>query len=669
MSIRVRLIVSLLLVGLIPILIAVFENNRSMAQLDDLAIRSSQAALEEMGRMAIRDKALATGQQVELYLRYNPGIDLSDATALEADSGLAALAVQPVGQTGYTAVFDATGVTHFHVNPEVVGMDMSTLADTLPEFWAIFSASLDGSFSEGYYDWEDADGRIRRKFMAVAPVGDTLLRTAATTYIDEFVEVFQPVQAMRVELERTTALVRSRFILIAIVVGLVGAGVVFLVGLQLTAPLREMAMAASRVMEGEWDAISPSSRQDELGTLSRVLHAMALRVRELVRGLEQQVAERTADLKRRTVELERLTRNLEVAADQSRRHASRLEASAQVARTVASVLDPDKLLRQVVGLIADRVGFYHVGIFLLDETGQYALLRAANSEGGQRMLARSHRLRVGEQGIVGYVTATGRPRIALDVGADAAHFDNPDLPLTRSEMALPLVARGHILGALDVQSMEQAAFDDEDVAVLQTLVDQIAIALDNARLLEESRNVLREVQRTQAQYTVQAWRRRQARQPARAIEYTRPGVPPLGDQPLLEVDRVAATGETFVTTGDGDGQTQASLVVPLKLHGQTIGVLGFQETEPGRVWTTDEVALTEVIADEIAQVLESARLFEDTQRRAWRERAAGQITAQIRASVSVEDILQTAAGELGRALGVSRAIVRLDVGRASNDGH
>jgi GAF domain-containing protein len=306
---------------------------------------------------------------------------------------------------------------------------------------------------------------------------------------------------------------------------------------------------------------------------------------------------------------------------------------------------------------------------MLDEIGRYAVLRAANSVGGQRMLARGHRLRVGEQGIVGYVTGTGRPRIALDVGADAVHFVNPDLPHTRSEMALPLAVRGRVIGALDVQSEEPAAFDDEDVAVLGTLADQIAVALDNARLFEESQASLRDMQAVQAQYTRQAWRAFSTQQEARTIEYTRSGVAPLGDQLLPElvlspvevVDRVSRVGEAVVTSGDGDSQTPASLIVPLKLYGQTIGVLGFQETEPGRLWAGDEIDLVEAAAYEIAQVLESARLFEDAQQRAWREQTAGQITARVRASTGVEDILQTAAEELGRALGVSRAIVRLDV--------
>jgi GAF domain-containing protein len=425
--------------------------------------------------------------------------------------------------------------------------------------------------------------------------------------------------------------------------------------------------AAVQVAAGDLERAVEVEREDEVGVLANAFNSMTAQQRDLIGSLEERVAERTAALQQRTTDLEQLSHNLEDAVDQNRRRALRLEASAYVAHAVASVLDPAELLNQVVSLIADRVGFYHVSVFLLDETERYAVLRAANSVGGQRMLARGHRLRVGEQGIVGYVTGTGRPRIALDVGADAVHFANPDLPHTRSEMALPLVARGRILGALDVQSVEPEAFDKEDVGVLQTLADQIAVALDNARLFEESQVALRDVQAVQAQYTRQAWRAFSTQQEARTIEYTRSGVAPLGDQLLPElvlspvevVDRVSRVGGAIVTSGGGDGQTPASLVVPLELYGQPIGVLGFQETEPGRVWTEDEIVLAEAAAYEIAQVLERARLFEQTQARARREALTRRITDRIRDAVDVDAMLKTAIQELGQALGAPRVYVRL----------
>jgi GAF domain-containing protein len=136
-------------------------------------------------------------------------------------------------------------------------------------------------------------------------------------------------------------------------------------------------------------------------------------------------------------------------------------------------------------LISKQFGFYHAGIFLLDERDEYAVLQAASSEGGRRMLERGHKLRVGEVGIVGHVASTGEPRVALDVGEDTAHFAHPDLPNTRSEMALPLKVQDRVIGVLDVQSTHEAAFSEDDVAVLQTMADQLATAIANARLFEQ----------------------------------------------------------------------------------------------------------------------------------------------------------------------------------------
>ncbi|MFL7791866.1 MAG: methyl-accepting chemotaxis protein [Anaerolineae bacterium] len=186
-------------------------------------------------------------------------------------------------------------------------------------------------------------------------------------------------------------------------------------------------------------------------------------------------------------------RQLSVRSRDLERRSVQLQAAAEVSRTAISVRDLDALLSQVTHLISKQFGFYHVGIFLLDESEEYALLQAANSEGGQRMLEKEHRLKVGEQGIVGYVTNVGEPRIVLDVGTDAVHFNNPLLSETRSEMALPLKLGGQVIGALDVQSREEGAFDEEDATVLQTMADQLAIAIENARLLQETRQTVHEL--------------------------------------------------------------------------------------------------------------------------------------------------------------------------------
>ena len=194
---------------------------------------------------------------------------------------------------------------------------------------------------------------------------------------------------------------------------------------------------------------------------------------------ERSWAENSRQLETRNRDLERLI--------------TQLKAAAKVSRAAMPVHDLDILLSQVTHVISETFGFYHVGIFLLDEKGEYAVLRAANSEGGRQMLASGHKLRVGQQGIVGYVTGTGRPRIALDVGADAVHFENPLLPDTRSEMALPLKVGERIIGALDVQSRQAAAYKEDDVMVLQMMADHLAVTIENGRLLSATQQTVHEL--------------------------------------------------------------------------------------------------------------------------------------------------------------------------------
>jgi len=362
------------------------------------------------------------------------------------------------------------------------------------------------------------------------------------------------------------------------------------------------------------------------------------RLRELNETLEQRVAERTRDLERRT---------------------RYLEATATVAREAAALLgDPQQLLTQVANLISGQFGFYHTGIFLLDANGEWAVLQAASSEGGLGLVARGHRLRVGEEGIVGYVTGRGEPRIALDVGKEAVFFDNPDLPDTRSEMALPLRARGKIIGALDVQSLEPAAFSNEDVAVLQTLTDQVAMAINSAQLFQQVQQSLEAERRAYSELSREAWRELVRTQSdlgfVRDEEGTRRVSGGAGEQ--------GSGGE-----GERGGQDSVGLAMPIKVRGQVIGVIDAHKSagERGsggaeeRGWTAEQTTLLEALADQLGAALESARLYRDAQRLATRERLTREITDRMRRVTSVEGIVQTAVDELFNVLGVSRTFVRL----------
>jgi GAF domain-containing protein len=407
---------------------------------------------------------------------------------------------------------------------------------------------------------------------------------------------------------------------VTVVVILVAAGAAVLVLRGVVTGVRLLSDSAGRLAAGRLEERAPVQGLEEFRFLARTFNNMAVELQQLYTGLERLVAQRTVDLARRT---------------------SQLEAAATVARRAAEIRDLDTLLNETVRLISDRFGFYHAGIFLIDEAGEYAALRAASSEGGQRMLARSHRLAVGRVGIVGTVAGTGQPRIALDVGKDAVFFDNPDLPLTRSEMALPLKVGERVIGVLDVQSMEPEAFTEEDVTVLQTMADQIALAIENARLLEESRRALEELKRLYGERAREAWWRVASSRPT-AYRYTGIEVEPLpAPVPLA---------------GEEDGRR---LAVPIRLWGQTIGSILLQRREEQPAWSSEERQLVEEIGEQIALALENARLLEETRRHAERDRMIADITSRVRASLDPEAVLRTAVRELGTVLGVDRVVVQM----------
>ena len=177
------------------------------------------------------------------------------------------------------------------------------------------------------------------------------------------------------------------------------------------------------------------------------------------------------------------------------RQAALLHAGARAAKSITTILDPEEIYRQTVDIICDEFGFYYAGIFLLDETGTMAVLKAGRGEAGLAMLAEDHKLKVGGNSMIGAAIAFHQARIALDVGEEAVRFQNPHLPETRSEMALPLIVGDSVLGAVTVQSDEEAAFTPADIVVLQTMADQLAIAINNARLHRQNQDLLREAER------------------------------------------------------------------------------------------------------------------------------------------------------------------------------
>ncbi len=417
----------------------------------------------------------------------------------------------------------------------------------------------------------------------------------------------------------------------------------------LTAPIRRLMAVAEAITSGNMNSRANIETEDEFGVLAGAINQMTSELQQNLTNLEQRVSERTRDLEKRS---------------------NQLQAVAEIGRAAATLRNIDELLSTVTRLISERFGFYHAGIFLLEEQNinrkdsvdekgvRYAVLRAANSEGGQRMLARGHKLRVGQQGIVGYVTGTGNPRITLDVGEDSKFFDNPDLPETNSEMALALKSGGKIIGALDVQSIQPNAFSREDAAIMQTLADLVAIAIENARLFRESNEALETSRRIYGEISRRSWM--EILNERAELSYTSLDYPSLGDN--LGQDRKSNEGddgEKGENIDSEESQGNYPLSLPIKVRETVIGYLDTFKPKESGGWTPEEYDMVTTIIEQLGVALESARLYEASQLQAERERLVGEVASRMRESLNVDAVLRTAVQELRQSLGISQVEVRL----------
>jgi GAF domain-containing protein len=367
------------------------------------------------------------------------------------------------------------------------------------------------------------------------------------------------------------------------------------------------------------------------------------------------------------------------------------------------------LLRRTIELIRDRFGFYRAGIFLLDETGEWAVLREATGEAGAQMKVQGHRLAVGDTSMVGWTALHHQPRVALDVGKDAVRFANPLLPYTRSEMTLPLMVGHRLLGVLNVQSTEAAAFDEDDVQVLQSMANQIAVAIENAQkvseetlLLEATSPIYRASRRLAQATTIHevaeaiiasvsetgadgctivefefspanepetllyrgVWRR--DREP-----HYRPGMRiPIEESPFpfhlastlwtvadVEQDEhlPQSARQVFEQTG-----ARALVNIPLRAREKTIGQVVVLRATPGP-FSDAALRLYEALSNQAAVALERGQLLEEAQRRAEREQVARQMIDHVRRAGDIEQALETTAEELSQAMGVPHVSIELSL--------
>lgn len=355
-------------------------------------------------------------------------------------------------------------------------------------------------------------------------------------------------------------------------------------------------------------------KQDALEKINEKLLANEIELKKYQAGLEERVNERTAQLAEANRKNER--RNVQ------------LESIARIARGISAIQSMEELLPQIAQAVSEQFGFYHTGVFLLDQAGEYAMLAAASSPGGQQALERGHKLAVGRAGgIVGFVIQSGLPRAALDAGAD--QVANLGLTETRSEAALPLRIGNLVFGALDIHSAEPNAFSDEDMNVLSILADQVSVAIQNARSYGKIQEALAQSEAATVQMSGRQWSQFQA---SRALQgYYFDGI----DARKIE---------------DSKAEYASVFSVPLTLRGVRIGALRLNSPDPSRKWTEDEKDMARAAAERAAIAVENARLLMETQQRVIKEQTIGGISAKIGSLNDLESLLQTAIQELGAAL-------------------
>ncbi|MDX9990996.1 MAG: GAF domain-containing protein [Anaerolineales bacterium] len=514
-----------------------------------------------------------------------PNLHLRTLSPLEDDhiAALQAVMQLPPG----TAQSLSAGLTDFvpYVRPEQTGSKFKASAEEDSELSANFST-------------------------ASIPVKNWTLFAGQASKISTF-SVFQDNQAIRI----ATLVILLGVILSAASTSGVIAG-----------PINSLAIFAKEVGKGNLSISSGISRRDELGTLARAFDETTRQLRNILQNMEARVEERTSELGQANALITQ--------------RAEQLKTVSGVARAINNLQNLQLLLPQITEEISASFGYYHVGIFLLDVSGQYAVLQAANSEGGRNMLARGHKLRVGQVGIVGFVTGVGKARIALDVGDDATFFNNPDLPETRSEMALPLKSGSVIIGALDIQSERPAAFVNEDIEVLSLLADQISTAIQNSRLFEETQAALAEAQLIFSKNVKSSW------QEILNVEKT---AFRFKNGKFLEAEKSQATPDT---------NEPQSLALPIVIRGQTIGNLNIK-TKTKHNWEDQDIRIFQSIVDRLGFALENARLFRNAQRLVSKEQLIGEITDKIGRSVNLDSILQTAVEELGHVIADSEVTIQV----------
>jgi GAF domain-containing protein/HAMP domain-containing protein len=390
-------------------------------------------------------------------------------------------------------------------------------------------------------------------------------------------------------------------ILLSILMLLLGGGFSYLAARSISEPARELISTLQKIEQGDLQGRAPVIATDELALVAIYFNRMISRLETLQATLEQQVKDRT----------------------------QQLAATIEVGKVASSILDINQLLHKVANLITDRFGYYYTAIYLIDPTEKWAELREATGEAGAILKQNRHRIELTAKSMIAGCIREKMPRVNQNTTAEKQRLENPLLPYTRSEVALPLIIGDRVLGALNVHSTKTDDFNLETIQTLQNVASQISIALENARLFQEARQSIQELRAIQKQYLLEGWTN--VKSYSEALEYE--------------------IGEPVETPS----QILQSVI---ELRNQVFG----QITLEGHAeWTPEQRSLVDAVAAQAAIALENARLVAESRQIAMRERALAEISSKIWASDSVDNILQTVVRELGKRLDASGASIELKV--------
>jgi len=445
------------------------QNSISMGE---TVVNTSIAALEDLGRRLLKQKAVDVAKEIELFFERHPDLEVSECKGNEE---LRVIAIQRVGRTGYTMAYDRSYTVYFSANPNLVGANLHGVAGEPAHYWSILERSVAGEAS-GYYDWEDEEGNVRPKYMYCVPVEGTELVVAATTYIDEF---SAPAEGTKTKIA-SAVLATSEYIdeqmdkaqltFLAVILGMIVVVSVlgYLLARTITGPILELTKGVEVIGKGELDYSIKMNTGDEIQQLAEQFNTMASTLKESYANLEQKVEERTKQERQRVEQLHTLN---------------------EVSRKISSIVNLDELLPYVGNLLRQTFHYHSVNIFLFELESGRVTLKALCLSGQEGLIPVGVPLEVDEDSIVGWVAQTGEPLLANDVGKEPKYRAVEALSDTKSELAVAVKMGEKVLGVLDIESTEVDAFGEADLFTAQTLADQLAVALENARLYEETRQL------------------------------------------------------------------------------------------------------------------------------------------------------------------------------------